>query len=301
MSKPKRPQPTPASIQKTAHQCPTHQTRAPQAPPPYRPQAIPKCLQPKAATPRPKPLGGVNAAPSPPPVYRPQPLPKVLQRKSSDDHRQPLVQQQQKPTPAPPSRLPPGPKVLQPKTAIVPPRSGTPHEQARRRPVIQRMQPINFKDSPVTEELASWPEVGAVQGQVWRAQTDKGNLVPVWVAHNTQDKNERYFCHGHALGTYEKYGYTVLSGEGLKTVLRDEYKEVMWAQAGVGDLVVWFNKTDLPVHSAILTKFQRDENNRFMRDQTTLSSKNGKLPVAELTLEQLVQTYGDDYRFFKPA
>ena len=53
---------------------PTHrtvnprQTGRPQAPPPYRPQVVPQCLQPKAAQPR------------QPPFSVPQPTPKVLPR-----------------------------------------------------------------------------------------------------------------------------------------------------------------------------------------------------------------------------
>lgn len=53
----------------------------PAAPPVYRPQPIPKCLQPKTATPRQTPQGRANATPPAPPVYRPQPTPKGLQRK----------------------------------------------------------------------------------------------------------------------------------------------------------------------------------------------------------------------------
>jgi hypothetical protein len=76
MSKPTRPQPSPASTRNKADQPEACRARTPQAPPHYRPQAVPKCLQPKAATPH---LGQVAA----PPVYRPHPVPKVLQRKMS--------------------------------------------------------------------------------------------------------------------------------------------------------------------------------------------------------------------------
>lgn len=80
MSKPTRPQPCPISREKPLNQLPPRQ---PQTPPPYRPQATPRCLQPKAAAQKPS-RGRVNApAPTVPPKYQPQPAPKVLQKKAT--------------------------------------------------------------------------------------------------------------------------------------------------------------------------------------------------------------------------
>lgn len=86
MNKPTRPsikpQPSSASVQRKGNQPQTRQAQTkPAAPPAYQPQTAPRCLQPKAATPRPAAPGQVKAPPSPPPVYRPQPTPKVLQAK----------------------------------------------------------------------------------------------------------------------------------------------------------------------------------------------------------------------------
>jgi len=65
MNKPNRPQQPLVSAHRAAD---PRRMGTPKAPSPYRPQALPKCLQPKAG-------------PTAPPVYRPQPEPKVLQRK----------------------------------------------------------------------------------------------------------------------------------------------------------------------------------------------------------------------------
>lgn len=80
MSKPNRPQPPPASIQKaTTHSATRQAGKSPVAPPAYRPQPTPKVLQRKSAV----PSSGVATKhpPTAPPVYRPHPVPKVLQAK----------------------------------------------------------------------------------------------------------------------------------------------------------------------------------------------------------------------------
>jgi hypothetical protein len=83
MNKLKPQQPFKTSIQKSTNRSSNPQACTIKAPPPYHPQPIPKCLQLKAASPRPKPPSGrVVAAPSPPAAYRPQPVPKVLQKKA---------------------------------------------------------------------------------------------------------------------------------------------------------------------------------------------------------------------------
>src|ERR1044071_2556920 len=58
-------------------------SHAAKAPPAFRPQPTPKCLQLKPIA---RPPSTVNASvtkhgPTPPPAYRPHPVPKVLQRK----------------------------------------------------------------------------------------------------------------------------------------------------------------------------------------------------------------------------
>ncbi len=91
--------------------------KTPNAPPVYRPQPAPKCLQPKAATPRQTTPGRTGVAPSPPPAYRPQPVPKVLQKKAACTQQSQAGCSESKLV-ASPARLPqPGPKILQAKVA----------------------------------------------------------------------------------------------------------------------------------------------------------------------------------------
>lgn len=80
MSKPTRPQLPPASVQQTANQRLTRETRTPKAPPPYKPLKTPRCLQLKAATPQSHPRQA-NAPDGSRPAYHTQPRPNVLQRK----------------------------------------------------------------------------------------------------------------------------------------------------------------------------------------------------------------------------
>jgi|ERR1043165_1457299 hypothetical protein len=93
--------------------------KTPTAPPVYRPQPAPRCLQPKAATPQQPPSPGrINAAAPPPPVYRPQPTPKVLQRKPAVTSHPPLsVRAKQKPPVPPASRPQSATIILSPKRA----------------------------------------------------------------------------------------------------------------------------------------------------------------------------------------
>ena len=130
MSKPtRRQQPSPTSVQRAAN---PRQTRTPQAPPPYRPQATPKCLQPKAATPqRPPPAAQARATPAPPAAYRPQPTPKVLQRKEAGGRAPQVRPPQSKPAP-PPTYTPVPKKVIQAKLVSQP--SGGPASPPAYRP-----------------------------------------------------------------------------------------------------------------------------------------------------------------------
>lgn len=123
MKKPILPHPSATSIQKAANRPAMRQTRAPQAPPPYLPQATPKCLQLKAATPRQTLPERLKATPSPPPVYRPPPAPKVLQRKAAAV--QPTAAATKRAPAAPAVYRPqPMPKVLQAKVAAGQPSKG---------------------------------------------------------------------------------------------------------------------------------------------------------------------------------
>jgi hypothetical protein len=139
------------------------------------------------------------------------------------------------------------------------------------------------------------------------ACTNRGNQVKVWVSDPNNPDVWKYFCHGHALGTYALFGYTVFSGDALQTVLKDE-----WALVGnvhnaqVGDIVVWhgYHKTKdrrFADHSALILKIKRGNDGLANVHKTTLSSKNGTGPLlAPVSLAELIASYGDTYAVYRP-
>lgn len=133
MSKPNRTQPSPTSILKPVSR---HPTRTRQAPPPYKPEGVPKCLQPKAATQRPS-----SSTPLAPPASRPQPASKTLQTKPSTTQPPPKPGPGQRPTPPPAYRPQPVPKVLQRKKAAAPQPFQTP-VRTPAAPPVYRPQPV---------------------------------------------------------------------------------------------------------------------------------------------------------------
>jgi len=136
VSKPSRPNSKPpagplSSAQKSVNHSTAPRTRAqPPSPSAGRHQPAPNCLQAKSAQGRPQPTGRAPHTPAAPPVYRPQPVPKVLQPKAATP--QPAAQTRPAPAAPPAYRPQPTPRVLQPKQAVgQPPAAGS----APRRPV----------------------------------------------------------------------------------------------------------------------------------------------------------------------
>jgi hypothetical protein len=62
--------------------------------------------------------------------------------------------------------------------------------------------------------------------QLGNAITSKGNLVMVCKANPNDPLYYQYFCHGHSLGTYRRFGYSVCSGESILRALIDDYVEI---------------------------------------------------------------------------
>jgi hypothetical protein len=58
------------------------------------------------------------------------------------------------------------------------------------------------------------------------AMTSKGNKVVVFKANPDHPFDEQYFCHGHALGTYRRFGYSVGCGYDILFALEDECYEI---------------------------------------------------------------------------
>jgi hypothetical protein len=161
------------------------------------------------------------------------------------------------------------------------------------------MQPLNTKLEWCVRQRYLYPGT-AYHGSVWRVPTDVGNLVNVWVPEDNVPLNHRYFCHGHALGTYYQYGYTVFSNDDLSTVLRDEYFLVgSLHHLHAGDIVVWRGIHGFD-HSAIVNSIHAMDANGVVPSQTFLSSKNGSHPLNNhISLASLINTYGDKYALFR--
>src|SRR5262245_7660183 len=63
-----------------------------------------------------------------------------------------------------------------------------------------------------------------VDGDRYKVKTDAGNQVVVWVAYDQSLPDElKYFCHGHAFGTYEAFGYSL---EEVQAQVFDEWEGV---------------------------------------------------------------------------
>jgi hypothetical protein len=184
------------------------------------------------------------------------------------------------------------------------------------------MEPLNPLPSFVHQANVS--QFGQ-NGTVYRVRTKAGRQVKAWVADPGSVEARRYFCHGHALGTFREFGYTVFSGDDLKTVLQDEWRLVGSLHNGRrGDIVVWHStyqrvgnqmlrrpgpagplkaaQVHNPDHSAILQRVGLNRDGTCDPDLTFLSSKNGGFSApGEYSLSFLIQTYGDRFAVFRRA
>jgi hypothetical protein len=93
------------------------------------------------------------------------------------------------------------------------------------------------------------------------AMTSKGRKVNVVKADLNALLNMQYFCHGHSLGTYRRFGYSVISGVHILFALQDDYVEFGARQTvlgamqllKVGDIVSFEELSGKIVHSAIVS------------------------------------------------
>lgn len=125
-------------------------------------------------------------------------------------------------------------------------------------------------------------------GDNYEAQTDAGSTVTVWQAAMVYQDQYRYWCHGHSLGTYNQFDYSVYSGGDMATAIRDEWTNIPPASAQAGDLAVWTNGWN---HSAkfvtpVVTGGNIDPN------ASTLSTKNGQNALTNMSLTGIMGVYG---------
>jgi hypothetical protein len=86
-----------------------------------------------------------------------------------------------------------------------------------------------------TEYREIWDEAPGVLG---KAMTSRGRLVDVWKPNPKNSWCDKYFCHGHSLGTYRRYGYSVFSGKDIFFALEDECYEIGAGQRSAGAIQV---------------------------------------------------------------
>lgn len=155
-----------------------------------------------------------------------------------------------------------------------------------------------------------------VPGDLYKAATNKGHLVEVWVPDSKVAQENRYFCHGWSLGTYEEFGYTVMSGEDAAQVLVDEYTQVTPSGKGKhrfanslpsgeaddlntclqavnkGSVAAWEDDKGLILHSARIEDFVFEDVKSRTAAQTLLTTKNGVLLAVKVSaLTEVCATY----------
>jgi len=156
-------------------------------------------------------------------------------------------------------------------------------------PDIQRMEHIQGTDpSRVTAtNVHPWKGRAAVGDDI-NVNTSAGNAVSGWVAYGGPDA-DRYWCHGHTLGTFADSLYSVYSGDPIMEAVHDEYNNIPEASVQPSDIAVWIPNYD---HSCIFQNVVRSPGGSLDRSQTMMSTKNGWVPLTTLSLDQVDGGYG---------
>jgi hypothetical protein len=138
-----------------------------------------------------------------------------------------------------------------------------------------------------------------ISGELISVRTNSGIRVEAWrpIEPLPPYKCQRYFCHGHSLGTYSNFGYTVMSGPDLHRVLADEYFKV--GTLGFGnlrlifknDIIVWWQGLNA-IHSARV-KLPVQNGNQLNVGATIVSSKTG---TGLLRKNASLAAVNDDYK-----
>ncbi|MCW3110299.1 MAG: hypothetical protein JWQ09_4805 [Segetibacter sp.] len=154
--------------------------------------------------------------------------------------------------------------------------------------VIQRLsarQSSGGRDL-IASNVAPW-QGSEPTGDDYNVYTDGGTAVPAWVAVNFQQEAHRYWCHGHSLGTYRQWLYSVYSGTPLQRTITDEYNNIPEAGVQSGDIAVWEPSYghSCKIESVALNGAAIDASH------TNVSTKNGPNPLANTSLSNVMQQY----------
>jgi hypothetical protein len=140
-----------------------------------------------------------------------------------------------------------------------------------------------------------------VSGLILEVELTSGHQVNVFRAND----GAFYFCHGLTFGGKKAPGGPVspFSGIDVRSIIDNHYQLVdPESAAAAGDVLVWTGPSGETPHSAILIGPAVHPGTGFLDYRCQLLSKNGKLPEATLTLEELVNGpggYGETYRVYR--
>jgi hypothetical protein len=137
-----------------------------------------------------------------------------------------------------------------------------------------------------------------VKGKIYEVELTSGYTIKAWRA----DDGRQYFCHGLTFGGTDAPDGPIspFTGSSVETILQQHYQMISEKESRPGDILVWKGADpDSTPHSAILTDAIILEGKDYLADNAVLQSKNGILPEANLTLDQLNQDYGETYSVYR--
>ncbi|WP_326563745.1 hypothetical protein [Micromonospora peucetia] len=113
-------------------------------------------------------------------------------------------------------------------------------------------------------------------------RTDLGTRVEAWRPGPGVTGDERFFCHGYALGTFGAHMYTVW-GRFLPQVLAEEYEALgrvdIARNVAARDVLVWWLGATDAYHSAVVEQPVTLPTGALDLAQTRVSSKTGTGPL----------------------
>jgi len=154
--------------------------------------------------------------------------------------------------------------------------------------IVQRMKMRNTSGGQdhIKANVVPWGGTKP-KGDKHFAYTNSGTSVIAWTAIDYYSEAVRYWCHGHTLGTYRNWLYSVFSGNPMQTAVTDEYTSVPEEKVQKNDIAVWVPNYD---HSCIVDSISR--NNSGIDDKgTMMSTKNGMNPLVTTSLASVKDMY----------
>lgn len=137
-----------------------------------------------------------------------------------------------------------------------------------------------------------------IRGTMFEVELTSGEKVSVW----RSDEGPHYFCHGLTFGGKDAPGGPIspFTGVPVETILRHHFELIPEAEASAGDILVWRGiAPNSTPHSAVLTAPIVTPGRGYLDEATTVQSKNGMDPEANVTLGELFGDYGESYNVYR--